>query len=120
MRLEGKVGIVVGAGQTPGDTVGNGRAAALLFAREGAKVLLVDKDLARAEETAALIATEGGQAQCIAADWTRAADCKAYAKACVAAWGRIDFLHNNVGSGPAMDPRRPSPRKPSIASCRSI
>jgi NAD(P)-dependent dehydrogenase (short-subunit alcohol dehydrogenase family) len=99
VRLQGKVGIVVGAGQTPGDTVGNGRAAAMLFAREGAKVLLVDKDLARAEETAALIVKEGGQAQCIAADWTRAVDCKAYAQACVAAWGRIDFLHNNVGSG---------------------
>jgi len=99
VRLQGKVGIVVGAGQTPGDTVGNGRAAAVLFAREGAKVLLVDKDLARAEETAAVIAKEGGQSQCIAADWTRAEDCKAYTKACVAAWGRIDFLHNNVGSG---------------------
>src|SRR5580700_10013214 len=99
MRLEGKIGIVVGAGQTPGDTIGNGRAAAVLFAREGAKVLLVDRDLARAEETAAVIAKQGGQSQCVVADWTRAADCKAYAKACVAAWGRIDFLHNNVGSG---------------------
>ena len=99
MRLQGKVGIVVGAGQTPGDTVGNGRAAAVLFAREGAKVLLVDKDLARAEETAAVIAKEGGQSLCIAADWTRVADCRSYAQACVAAWGRIDFLHNNVGTG---------------------
>jgi NAD(P)-dependent dehydrogenase (short-subunit alcohol dehydrogenase family) len=99
VRLQGKVGIVVGAGQTPGDTIGNGRAAAVLFSREGAKVLLVDRDLARAEETAAVIAKEGGEAQCVAADWTSAADCKAYAKACVAAWGRIDFLHNNVGSG---------------------
>ena len=51
MRLKGKVGIVVGAGQTPGDTFGNGRAAAVLFAREGAKVLLVDRELKRAEET---------------------------------------------------------------------
>ena len=58
MRLTGKVGIVVGAGQTPGDTVGNGRAAALLFAREGAKVLLVDRNVASAEETATLIAKE--------------------------------------------------------------
>jgi NAD(P)-dependent dehydrogenase (short-subunit alcohol dehydrogenase family) len=99
VRLRGKAGIVVGAGQTPGDTVGNGRAAAVLFAREGAKVLLVDRDLARAEETAAVIAKEGGESMCIGADWTRAADCKAYAKACVTAWGRIDFLHNNVGTG---------------------
>jgi NAD(P)-dependent dehydrogenase (short-subunit alcohol dehydrogenase family) len=99
MRLQGKVGIVVGAGQTPGDTIGNGRAAAVLFAREGAKVLLVDRELQRAEETAAAIAKEGGQAQCFAGDWTRAADCRAYVKACLAAWGRVDFLHNNVGTG---------------------
>jgi NAD(P)-dependent dehydrogenase (short-subunit alcohol dehydrogenase family) len=99
MRLQGKAGIVVGAGQTPGETIGNGRAAALLFAREGAKVLLVDQDLARAEESAAMIATAGGQARCMAADWSNAANCQAYAQACVSAWGRIDFLHNNVGIG---------------------
>ena len=99
MRLTGKVGIVVGAGQTPGDTVGNGRAAALLFAREGAKVLLVDRNVASAEETATLIAKEGGTSRCRAGDWTRASDCQAYADACVDAWGRIDFLHNNVGIG---------------------
>jgi NAD(P)-dependent dehydrogenase (short-subunit alcohol dehydrogenase family) len=99
MRLKDKVGIVVGAGQTPGETIGNGRAAAILFAREGANVLLVDRDLTSAEETAALIATEGGTARCLAGDWTRAADCAAYAQACVDAWGRIDFLHNNVGIG---------------------
>ena len=66
MRLTGKSGIVVGAGQTPGDTIGNGRAAAMLFAREGANVMLVDRDLQRAEETAALIAAAGGIARCIA------------------------------------------------------
>jgi NAD(P)-dependent dehydrogenase (short-subunit alcohol dehydrogenase family) len=103
MRLKGKVGIVVGAGQTPGDTVGNGRAAAVLFAREGAKVLLVDRELGRAEETAAVIAAEGGKCQCIAADWTRAADCRAYVKGCTDAWGRVDFLHNNVGVGAGDD-----------------
>jgi NAD(P)-dependent dehydrogenase (short-subunit alcohol dehydrogenase family) len=99
VRLKGKVGIIVGAGQTPGDTVGNGRAAALLFAREGAKVMLVDRDLERAQQTAAAIAEEGGESQCFAGDWTRAADCKAYVQACVTAWGRVDFLHNNVGTG---------------------
>jgi NAD(P)-dependent dehydrogenase (short-subunit alcohol dehydrogenase family) len=93
------VGIVVGAGQTPGETIGNGRAAAVLFAREGARVLLVDRDLDRAEDTAALIAGEGGTALCFEGDWTVAADCKAYVKACVDAWGRVDFLHNNVGTG---------------------
>lgn len=99
MRLKDKVGIVVGAGQTPGETIGNGRAAAILFAREGAKVLLVDRDLKSAEETAAMIAKEGGTAKCIAGDWTRASDCKGYAQACIDAWKRIDFLHNNVGIG---------------------
>jgi NAD(P)-dependent dehydrogenase (short-subunit alcohol dehydrogenase family) len=99
VRLTGKAGIVVGAGQTPGDTIGNGRAAALLFAREGAKVLLVDRDLKRAQETAAAIAAEGGECQCFAGDWTHAADCKAYVEACGNAWGRVDFLHNNVGTG---------------------
>jgi NAD(P)-dependent dehydrogenase (short-subunit alcohol dehydrogenase family) len=99
MRLQGKVGIVVGAGQTPGETIGNGRAAAMLFAQEGAKVLLVDRDLKRAEETAAMIAAQGGVAQCMAGDWTRAGDCRAYVEACVSAWGRVDFLHNNVGTG---------------------
>ena len=99
MRMRDKAGIVVGAGQTPGDTIGNGRATAMLLAREGAKLLLVDRDLASAEATAAMIAAEGGTARCIAGDWTRAADCEAYAEACLAAWGRIDFLHNNVGIG---------------------
>lgn len=99
MRLKDKVGIVVGAGQTPGETIGNGRAAAILFAREGAKLLLVDRSLEAAEETAAIIAREGGVVKCFAADWTDASACKAYAKACVDQWGRIDFLHNNVGIG---------------------
>ena len=99
MRLKGKAGIVVGAGQTPGDTIGNGRATALLFAREGARVILVDLDLKLARETADMIAKEGGAAQCFEGDWTRAADCKAYVKACIDAWCRVDFLHNNVGIG---------------------
>lgn len=97
MRLEGKVGIVVGAGQSPGETVGTGRAAAIVFAREGAKLLLADRDLDSARETAAMIVAEGGVAECVAADWTCAADCKVVATACLEAWGRIDFLQNNVG-----------------------
>jgi NAD(P)-dependent dehydrogenase (short-subunit alcohol dehydrogenase family) len=99
MRMQGKVGVVVGGGQMPGDTVGNGRAAALLFAREGAQVLVVDRDFERAQETAALVNAEGGLAQPMQADWTRAEDCQSYAHACLEAWGRIDFLHNNVGTG---------------------
>jgi NAD(P)-dependent dehydrogenase (short-subunit alcohol dehydrogenase family) len=99
VRLEGKVGIVVGAGQSPGETVGTGRAASIVFAREGAKVLLADRDIDSARETAKMIAGEGGVAECVAADWTHAADCQALAAACVDAWGRIDFLQNNVGIG---------------------
>lgn len=99
MRLAGKAGIIVGAGQSPGETVGTGRAAAIVFAREGARVLLVDRDLDSARETADIIAREDGVAECVAGDWTRAADCGAFAAACVDAWGRIDFLQNNVGIG---------------------
>ena len=99
MRLEQKVGIVVGAGQSPGETVGTGRAAAIVFAREGAKVLLADRDIDSARETAKMIVDEGGVAECVAADWTRASDCQAFAAACVDTWGRIDFLQNNVGIG---------------------
>lgn len=99
MRLEGKVGIVVGAGQTSGETIGNGRATAVLMAREGASVVVVDRDLGSAQETAAMIGDAGGTAIAVEADWTRAADCADYAQVCLDAWGRIDFLHNNVGIG---------------------
>jgi NAD(P)-dependent dehydrogenase (short-subunit alcohol dehydrogenase family) len=103
VRLEGKAGIVVGAGQSPGETIGTGRAAAIVFAREGARVLLADRDLASAEETAAMIADAGGTAACIRADWTDASDCRAIADACAKMWGRIDFLQNNVGIGAGDD-----------------
>lgn len=96
-RLEGKAGIVVGGGQTAGETLGNGRASALVFAREGAKILVADRDLASAEETVSLIAKEGGTARAHRADWTRADDCEGFAQACLRLWGRIDFLQNNVG-----------------------
>jgi NAD(P)-dependent dehydrogenase (short-subunit alcohol dehydrogenase family) len=98
-RLAGKVAVVVGAGQTPGDTIGNGRATALLFAREGARVLAVDRNLASAEETVARIVDEGGSAEAFEADATREADCQALIASAVAAHGRIDVLHNNVGIG---------------------
>ena len=98
-RLEGKTAVVVGAGQTPGETVGNGRAMAILFAREGADVLCVDRDLARAEETAALIVAEGGKAGALAADIVKQADCEAIVAAAKARFSRIDILCNNVGIG---------------------
>lgn len=99
MRLKGKIAVVVGAGQTPGETIGNGRAAAVLFAREGAKVLLVDRDLTSAQETEAMIRDDGGNAIAFEADITREADCAALAAAAVDHYGGIDVLHNNVGIG---------------------
>ncbi len=99
MRLKDKVAVVVGAGQTPGDTIGNGRATSILFAREGARVLLVDRDLKSAQETEAMIRDEGGNCLAFEADITDEADCAALARSCVETWGRIDILHNNVGIG---------------------
>lgn len=97
MRLEGKAAIVVGAGQTPGDTIGNGRATAIVFARQGARVLVVDRHTDSAEQTRAMIAGEGGQATVFTADATREDECRAMVEACLDAYGRIDVLHNNVG-----------------------
>lgn len=99
MRLEGKVAIVVGGGQTPGDTMGNGRATSILFAREGGRVLVVDRDEASARETVELIQKEGGVARAMQADATREDDCKAFVEACTAEFGRLDILHNNIGIG---------------------
>jgi NAD(P)-dependent dehydrogenase (short-subunit alcohol dehydrogenase family) len=98
-RLKDKVAIVVGAGQTPGETIGNGRATAILFAREGANCLCVDRRLDSAQETCAMIEKEGGQAAAFEADVTRAEDCARMAEACVQRFGRVDILHNNVGIG---------------------
>ena len=98
-RLQGKVAIVVGAGQTPGDTIGNGRAMAILFAREGAKVMPVDRRLESAKETEAMIKEEGGEAFACKADVTKSEDCRAMADECVKRYHRIDVLVNNVGIG---------------------
>jgi len=98
-RLAGKVAVVVGAGQTPGDTIGNGRATALLFAREGARVLAVDRDADSAAATVEQIAEEGGEALAYAADATDEAACRDLVAAVVERWGRLDVLHNNVGIG---------------------
>ena len=97
MRLKDKVAIIVGAGQQPGETAGNGRAVALRFAEEGAKLLLVDANADWAGETAALCRESGAEAEVAVADITREEDCRRIAKACVERFGRIDILHNNVG-----------------------
>jgi NAD(P)-dependent dehydrogenase (short-subunit alcohol dehydrogenase family) len=98
-RLEGMVAIVTGAGSR-GPGVGNGKAAAVPFAREGARVTLVDNVLARAEETMGLIKEEGGDAFALEADVSREADCRRIVDETVARFGRLDILHNNVGIDP--------------------
>jgi NAD(P)-dependent dehydrogenase (short-subunit alcohol dehydrogenase family) len=99
VRLEGKVAIVVGAGQTPGETIGNGKAIALTFAREGAHVLCVDRLESRAIDTMEVILSAGGTATAMGADITDAAACDSIAASALEQWGRIDVLVNNVGIG---------------------
>ncbi|SCU76873.1 Oxidoreductase [Cupriavidus necator] len=96
-RLEGKVAVVIGAGQSPGEGVGNGRAAAIRFAREGARVLAVDRRLESAEETAEIIRAEGFECVSFAADVTREDDLARAMAEAAQKWGSLDVLHNNVG-----------------------
>ena len=104
MRLKDKAALVVGAGQQEGDTTGNGRAAAILFAREGAAVVAVDSNLSSAEETAATIRAEGGDCMAVRGDVTSNEDCAAFVAACTGRHGRIDILHYNVGiTGDGLD-----------------
>ena len=96
--LDGRVAIVTGGGAA-GDGIGNGRAAAILLARAGTKVLVVDRDPALAERTAQMIAEEGGSAAAHAADVTDPAQCRDMVTAALDRFGRLDFLDNNVGIG---------------------
>ncbi len=98
-RLEGKIAIVTGGGQTPGDTIGNGKAAAILFARAGAKVMMVDRYLEAARKTEEIIRKEGGEAFSFAANVAVSEDCRRIAEACADRFGGIDILVNNVGTG---------------------
>ena len=95
-RLEGKVAIVTGAGSS-GPGVGNGKATAVLCAREGAKVLLVDAVVERAEETLAMIKDEGGEASVFQANVIDDGDCHSMVDAAIERYGRLDILDNNVG-----------------------
>ena len=95
-RLEGKVAIVTGAGSR-GPGIGNGKAASVLFAREGARVLLVDSVLERAQETLTMVREEGGEASVFEANVTSADDCRRMVETAIETYGRLDILVNNVG-----------------------
>ena len=101
-RLESKVAIVTGAGATgSGDLVGIGQAISILFAREGARVLLVDRERKNAETTLAAIEKEGSEASVFVADVTNNSQCQDMAQAAVERYGKLNVLVNNVGiSGP--------------------
>ena len=98
LGLAGKVAIVTGGGAA-GDGIGNGRAAAILLARAGARVLVVDRQLSLAARTVEMIRAEGGAAAAHAADVTDEAQCRAMVAAALEAFGRVDLLDNNVGIG---------------------
>jgi len=96
--LAGKVALISGGGAA-GDGIGNGRAAAILLARAGTKVMVADRELKLAERTVEMIREEGGTASAIASDVTDEEDCKRLVEATVNQFGRLDFLDNNVGIG---------------------
>jgi len=96
--LRSKVAVVMGGGAA-GAGIGNGRAAAILLARAGTKVLVVDRVLDLAEQTVAMIKEQGGEAVALAADITRDEDCATVVKSVLDRFGRLDFLDNNVGIG---------------------
>src|SRR5439155_5556154 len=95
-RLAGKVAIVTGAGSR-GEGIGNGKAASILFAREGARVVCADQVASRAEETVAAIAAEGGTASVFECDVSHRDGCQRLVAAAVERYGRLDILQNNVG-----------------------
>ncbi len=97
MRLKDKIAIVVGAGQSPGEGLGNGRATVLRFAQEGAKVLPVDNDLTSAEETVVMARQLDGECVAFQADVANEADLAAMVETAERRWGRVDILHYNVG-----------------------
>jgi NAD(P)-dependent dehydrogenase (short-subunit alcohol dehydrogenase family) len=98
-RLADRVAVVVGAGQTAGETIGNGRATAVTFGREGAQLVLVDRDAATLEETAELVRKEGVDVTTVVADVAADDGPDRIVRAATDAYGRIDVLHNNVGIG---------------------
>ena len=101
-RVENKIAIVIGAGQTPGDTIGNGRATAILLAREGAKVVVADQDLISGQETVDMIIAEGNEANFEVVDAVSEDSVKTLISRIKKNYGMIDILHNNVGASLAL------------------
>jgi len=97
-RLKDRAAIVTGAGSILAGT-GNGKATAIVFAREGARIMAVDYKLEAAEETKRLIEQEGGTCISYYADVSKASDCQQMVETCIEKFGRVDILHNNVGMG---------------------
>ena len=101
-RVQDKVAVILGGGQTPGATIGNGRATAILLAREGATVVIADRDLASAQDTVDMIAAEGGDAAAAHVDATSEASVAALIAGTVERYGAVHVLHNNVGASLAL------------------
>lgn len=99
-KLDDKVAIVSGAGTHGGRGIGNGAATAILFAKHGANVVLIDQNLDWAKKTKEIIQSEGGTAIAVEANVTDPNECEAVVGQTIAEFGRVDILHNNVGGGP--------------------
>ena len=99
-RLENKVALIVGGGQISGETIGNGRAAALTFANEGAKIVIADIDMNSAKETVQLVKNQGGDAVAIEGNVTNQKDCNHFVSETIKSYGQLNILQNNVGIGP--------------------
>jgi NAD(P)-dependent dehydrogenase (short-subunit alcohol dehydrogenase family) len=97
MLLEDKVAVVIGGGQTPGETIGNGRATAIEFARQGARVAVADRDLQSALETVTMIESAGHEAFACEVDVQQEEAVRSLVDRVLGEWGSVDILHNNVG-----------------------
>ena len=115
-RLENKVALIVGGGQISGETIGNGRATALTFAREGAKIAVADINIDSAQETVHLVKDQGGKAFAIQGDISKEADCASFISKTLNNYGQLNILQNNVGIGPGDS----GPNKISVEGWRHI
>ena len=122
MRLEGKIAVIIGTGQSPGEGIGNGRATTIRFAREGARIVAVDRSISSAEETAAMAVKEGGECVPFEADVTREETLGKAIEAAQARWGASTSCTTMSGSASVAATSRStsSPKRCSIESVRSI